>query len=590
MINEIIQKYKISGISKLNYNPDFLFINETPDMVFIKDSGKFRYSYDNMLYTDWKELSTLPEKTFNNKKESLYIQFKFELENNTDPYKNINELIPEERPNFDLGLTDESEEEIAETCKLPNLYDGPESVCEASLVYCDSDSNANLFNPYNTGSMSSIYTELSNVISNTFGHAVRYFKTELNKNTKDYILKEYSLHNVINAADIKVLIPDNAFPTNDFEVNTLMINYPQTFEVHITKDQFRQAFGQDAIPLEHDYLWFQVAQFNRVFEVNSVRNPDLFITESSYWRVLLTPYQKRAAVEYPETELGQTLLDETNELIINKEKKEIEVKEVIRDFKEHRDKEQLTDPEYNFRTRGDLIRPGRGSGIKTVETQVFHRSVPVIRSYYDFSSAMPFDSGNPDDNPIITYCYTRPLDFKEYEYTLIFWIKPERLIQTPTKLMKVSCLDIDLCTRSIGINGQTFQFGGTLAKGNWYMFVVSMNDGIGAYWCYELATPKKGPVSVKNKYLTLFGMEDGGAGAKAEFEFDTESGNNGQYSLYKNGYYITNIRLFNLMIDPSRHISTGCQHMVQESANLLFADNADNQLQNIEHPARPNEQ
>ena len=586
MINEIIQKYKLSGVSKLSYSDDITFINETDDMTFVKDSGKFKYSYDNVLYTDWKDLSELKDKTFNNKKAYLYIQFRFDLENTTDPYVNPNTLVSDERPNFDLGLTDESDEEISETCKIPDLY--TESECEASLVYCDSDENSNLFNPYAVGSMSSIYTELSNVVANTFGYTVRYFKTEPNKNTKDYIIHEYSLHNVINAGELKVLVPDNNFPTNDFEVNTLMINYPQTFEVHITKDKFKQVFGEDAIPLEHDYMWFELAQFNRVFEVNSVRNPDLFITESSYWRVLLTPYQKRAAVEYPDTELGQSLLDETNELIINKEKKEIEVKEVMKDFKERRNKEQLTDPEYNFRTRGDAVRPGRASGIKTVDTQVYHRSVPVIKSYYDFSSAMTIDGADESDKPVITYFYNSPLDLENKEYTLFFWVKPERLVQQSAKLMRISGIDISLCCRSIDIAGTTFNFGGSLAKGNWYMFVISINDGVGGYWCYELATPKTGPVSVKNKYLTLFNKTADSEGAMGTFEFATE--NSGQYSLYKNGYYITNIRLYDLLVDPTRHISTGCQHMVQESGNIVIADNADNQLQNQQHPVRPNGQ
>ena len=586
MINEIIQKYKLSGVSKLSYSDDITFINETDDMTFVKDSGKFKYSYDNVLYTDWKDLSELKDKTFNSKKAYLYIQFRFDLENTTDPYVNPNTLVSDERPNFDLGLTDESDEEISETCKIPDLY--TESECEASLVYCDSDENSNLFNPYAVGSMSSIYTELSNVVANTFGYTVRYFKTEPNKNTKDYIIHEYSLHNVINAGELKVLVPDNNFPTNDFEVNTLMINYPQTFEVHITKDKFKQVFGEDAIPLEHDYMWFELAQFNRVFEVNSVRNPDLFITESSYWRVLLTPYQKRAAVEYPDTELGQSLLDETNELIINKEKKEIEVKEVMKDFKERRDKEQLTDPEYNFRTRGDAVRPGRASGIKTVDTQVYHRSVPVIKSYYDFSSAMTIDGADESDKPVITYFYNSPLDLENKEYTLFFWVKPERLVQQSAKLMRISGIDISLCCRSIDIAGTTFNFGGSLAKGNWYMFVISINDGVGGYWCYELATPKTGPVSVKNKYLTLFNKTADSEGAMGTFEFATE--NSGQYSLYKNGYYITNIRLYDLLVDPTRHISTGCQHMVQESGNIVIADNADNQLQNQQHPVRPNGQ
>lgn len=590
MTNEIIQKWKLSSIQKLSISDTVDFVNESDDLRFTEDSGRFRYSYDDKLYTDWKELSELGDKTFNNKKPNLYLEFKFTLDNPNDV--NINALIPEERPNYELGLKDESDEIVDEVCKIPNIY--TESNCKASLVYCDSDDNKNLFNPYDVGSMSSIYNELSSVVNNTFGFLVRYFKTEPNTNTKDYILHEYSLKNVVDAQDLKVLVNDNQLPTNDFQVNTLMINYPETFEVHIVKSKFKELFGENAIPQENDYLWFQQANFNRVYEVSSVRNPDTYIYEASYWRVLLTPYQKRASVEYGDDELGQSLLDETNLLIIDEKKKKVEVEEVMEDFMEHRDKQQLTDPEYNQRTRSDAVKPGRGAGIKTVETVVYHRSVPVIKSYYDFSSAMPITTTNADgthcdDEAVLTYHYTKPYDFSEKEYTIMFWIKPMSLVQTPTLVMGMSGVDIELCCRSITINGNTMGFGAeTLSKNNWYLFVVSLNDGIGCYWCYELVSPKSGPISIKNKYLTLFnGNTEKSATGQFEFEYD-ETTNNGKYSLYNGKYYITNIRLFNLIVDTDRHISTGCQYMVQESGNLLIGDNAENLLENQYHKTTPN--
>jgi hypothetical protein len=149
-----------------------------------------------------------------------------------------------------------------------------------------------------------MYNQLSAVASNMFGFCVKYFKTQSDQRSKDVILKEYSLFNVISSADVKIMIPDNQLPTREIQFNPIMMDYPVQFEIHIVKSTFQQVFGVGSKPQMRDYLYFE--QFmNRMYEIDAVAEADDFLYTGSYWRVSLVPYQQRTAVMYPDKNIEE---------------------------------------------------------------------------------------------------------------------------------------------------------------------------------------------------------------------------------------------------------------------------------------------
>ena len=115
------------------------------------------------------------------------------------------------------------------------------SGCANIQVSC---STTNQFNPYSLTKSVKIYKQLTNVINGIFGHEVNYFKTEPDLRTSDVILMEYSLHNVVDNQTIKVLVPDNEFPANDFQFDPYDGMGFEGFEIHITRREFEKAFIQ----------------------------------------------------------------------------------------------------------------------------------------------------------------------------------------------------------------------------------------------------------------------------------------------------------------------------------------------------------
>ena len=262
-------------------------IGETTSSYYNKS---FRWGINGVTYSDWIPLSNESlEGLLLSPINPFWVEYKYEhVGDNTLEFKSIAlEIVT------DNGVI----------CKIPQID------C------CDSDSKSgaqNLvvdccspqWNPYDLSRASQMYNQLSSVASNLFGFCVKYFKTASDQRSRDVILKEYSLFNVIANSEVKIMIPNNELPTREIQFNPLMMDFPVQFEVHIVKSAFQQVFGVGARPQMRDYLYFE--QFmNRVYEVDAVAEADDFLYAGSYWRVSLVPYQQRTAVLFPDKNIEE---------------------------------------------------------------------------------------------------------------------------------------------------------------------------------------------------------------------------------------------------------------------------------------------
>jgi len=95
-----------------------------------------------------------------------------------------------------------------EECSDPYAMDG----CANIITECTDD----VWNPYAIKKPTAIYRQLSALSNQMFGHDVKYFRVEPDQRSRDVILKEYSLYNVVDESNIKIMVPDNSFPTREF--------------------------------------------------------------------------------------------------------------------------------------------------------------------------------------------------------------------------------------------------------------------------------------------------------------------------------------------------------------------------------------
>ena len=248
-------------------------------------------------------------------------------------------------------------------CTDPFAFDG----CANIEVECDT----NLFNPYNLNKSVNVYKQLVGLTSDIFGHSVQYFRTEADARTKDVTLMEYSLFNVVDKKDLKILVPDNEFPEEAATFDIFGMEFAE-FEIHIVAEEFEKVFGKGKKPRSKDYMYIPL--INRMYEVSSLSLADEFNHTSSYWRVKLVKYQDRSAVLKNEFEVATDTLFTGVEEVFGEEQKA--------------EQEKATNPQQ-FQTVTTAYRDGiRGfidQSLSIVDYDLKNRWTVVSKNYYDLA-------------------------------------------------------------------------------------------------------------------------------------------------------------------------------------------------------------
>lgn len=382
--------------------------HETDTCYYIKE---FRYSNDNILWSDYKLLNNSNLLNINTNENKLYVQYRFTPTN--DETK-----LDVESISLKVLYSNDVDNPI------PNCYWNTISTNRYSpqIVY-NTSSNKNLFNPYSIGSGLSFYKQMSTLVSNMFGICVLYFKTEPNSHTRDVVLKEYSIEKVINKQNVKILIPDNQLPTKELQFSPLMIDMNVQFEVHIVKSEFQKIFGANSHPDPHDYLYFQT-YMNRMYMVDAVSEPDDFGYTCSYWRVSLVPYQDLSSVKYDDDDLQ----NDTETLYFSAEGK---FKDEVEDEMEDTRKDNQLNDMGDWMEGQDFLRRYLNPNVRIKQEKIYNDWTVVADSYYDLST---IEKGEK----VVEYKYTKGFS-SQNERMLSFIYKPD---MTKSKSDNISILSI----------------------------------------------------------------------------------------------------------------------------------------------------
>jgi hypothetical protein len=192
------------------------------------------------------------------------------------------------------------------------------------------------------------------------------------------VLKEYSIEKVVAKDNVKILIPDNQLPTKELQFNSMMLDMPVQFEVHVVKSEFQKAFGKDSHPDPHDYLYL-ANYVNKMYMIDSVSDPDDFGYASSYWRVSLVPYQEFSSVQFD----NDNLMEDTESIIFSAEGKFGE--EVQEEFEDIRKDNQLNDI-GDFGEGQDYLREFLEPRIRINSENVYNKWTVISKQHYNLST------------------------------------------------------------------------------------------------------------------------------------------------------------------------------------------------------------
>lgn len=554
IIDTIISPIELTITTPFSITLNNIQYYKTPD-AYSDFEYEYRWSQDNTSYSEFNALTTgtaygdLKAISFDTNKQ-VWIDTKFE----------VAKILPGNTLTvLSITFTIETVDGVIESC--PNfctdcLDPFAMTGCANIEVSC---TPGNLFNPYSLGKSVNMYKQLTNMVSNIFGHSVQYFRTEPDTRTSDVILMEYSLYNVVAKENVKILVPDNEFPSEANTYDIFGMEFAE-FEVHITATEFETVFGVGKKPRNKDYMFIPI--INKMYEVNSIAIADEFNMSNSYWRVKLVKYQDRTSVIKNEFEI------DTDTLITGVE--EIFGEQIQEEYTKNTKPAQFQSVTTSYR---DGNREFIDTNLKIIDYDLKNRWTVVSKNYYDLTN------GVAGDNAIF---YTTKSEVKINEdVSFTGWFSPQFAATSTLDYFLFGDIDamdgfkIKLSNTSFKLElagvTETITHGITFDKSCWYSYVFNINNkynqvGVSIYCLnpnVNLGLPQLSSNSLELAFHVVIPTT-------AQYVWTASS----NYTLRFNDMFMTNIRVFNTPIELEQRINVLNQYVVRDNQLATLIDNA----------------
>lgn len=437
-------------------------------------------------------------------------------------------------------------------CTDPYAMNG----CANIIVECDE----NLFNPYALSKPTNLYKQMSDLSTNMFGHMVKYFRVEPDQRSRDVILMEYSLYNVKDSGEFKIMVPGNEMPSTEFKFDIYGMGF-EDFEVHVTRTQFESAFGANKSPRSRDYLYFPL--MNRMYEVSAVSFADEFNMNMTYWRVMLKKYENRTSSIHTDSVVEQELDD----LITGID--EVFGEEIQQEYT------KVTKPEQYqtvFSPVGDGIRDRIHNNITILDTEIRNKWTIISKNTYDLSSI--------SDVGIEAVVYKRKSTLSTDENLAVtMWFKPNFTAANPSAVLLDGLMDnkgLKISTTNenifVQINNDTHQFtyNSPVNSEAWYGIVFNLNNKFNqiSTSVYRL-DPNSNLLtnnSTQNSITNI--LEE--TKSISQYNWLTAK----QWALMPGKVKITNVRLFKKPIEAEQRLNILQQYIVRDNHLATVIDNA----------------
>lgn len=422
-----------------------------------------------------------------------------------------------------------------------------------------------IYNPYNLSKPTAIYREITDLAANMWGHEVKYFRVEPDQRSRDVVLMEYSLYNVKEQGQVKIMVPDNEMPTQDFQYDIFGMGW-EDFEVHITKGQMESAFGAGKPPRARDYLYFPL--MNRMYEVSSVAFADEFNMEMTYWRVMLRKYEERTSTIVGDDAASQAIQTEMDELTVGID--EVFGEEIKAEYAQTSKPEQY---QTVFSPVGDGIRDRIHNSLTISDMEIRNKWTIIAKNHYDLESIK--DLGIE----ALVYKKTSTLSTdKDLAYTI--WFKPNLTSPTAEQVLldgRVGDKGIKITMNQNSVkayvNSDTynFPFGTAPVNANWYGLVLNLNN---TYQQIAAYVYKLNSASNRNPNMPITESLPEVLNQKSEMASSYGWVTDKQYSLMPGKLSVTNIRLFDKPIGQGQHRNVLQQYVVRDNQLATIIDNA----------------
>lgn len=377
---------------------------------------KFRYSTDRGNWSLWytldpSDLGEIEALDFENS--SVFFEIKYEYDDLS--YAQLAEPITVHSVKLRVQSSYSGSDLLT-----PSVKCSPER-CPAVVA-----ENEAFFQPYEVGSAIGISKELSFQTNRLFGHEVVYFKTEPDRDSGDFIFKEWTLFKTTARKCIKVVVPNNVFPDNKPSFTEFGVDFEIPFEIHVDHTYFQMMFGANSQPRKRDYLYFPL--LNRMYEIQGSYLFRGFMMEPTYWKIQLTKFHPN--VDMLMQKEDRTFLDN---IIMTSD-------ELFGDVAKEQTDDALAKQQYStISTKFDETRRSLHPDINNRILDITYNYAPLIEYYYDLGSIRSkiethkVSSSNSKADQYLTV--NQPFDIYAYEDSSIYKNWETNLLRTGDTLV-----------------------------------------------------------------------------------------------------------------------------------------------------------
>jgi hypothetical protein len=438
----------------------------------------------------------------------------------------------------------------------------------------------NLYNPYQQTQAMDLFNKLSTDAMAMFGHRIQYFVTDPDGNGIDHSLNEFQLYNVVCYDEIKATVENNQFPDNQIVMNQFDLTLFDSFEIQITKQDFKKVFGVQRRPSKEDIVWF--CDINRIFIVDHAQQFRNFNNAAVYYKVILKKYNNRANVAPGSQAIEDVIKQLTKNTTID-ELFGIEVKQ---------DKDGVANKKEQQTLTRDPIRLEFSAEI--IKELIENSSTVISKQHYDFSSLLTDGFITLTQSvPAVTYKNIPNRLSVSDNIGYMIWFRINNYIDdevynlfnfydSVNNLGWKLNLENDVITFDLNSDSYQFDFGtggvDSLSEDVWYCYVMNVDQRQRTLdqWIYKRNVDDDDEDLARDLNSTNLRLVYTYSVTIDPSEYELES-IDGQ--ILSSDMKVTNIRLFKDIIPQVDHNSILNQYIIGDDAKfMVFADNANTRI------------
>ncbi len=549
---------------------------------------KYRFSQDNTrTWSQWEPLTLENISTVRiNPIRFFHIEYLIEnLSDSTIKITDINLIGDFQNVSKDYlktnlyGIRDCCQSSII-TADLSTGLGGDECSEEGGLPILTDEDKEQLYNPYQQTQAMDLFNKLSSDAVAMFGHKIKYFATDPDGKGIDYSLNEFQLYNIVCSEEIKATVENNQFPDNQIVMNQFDLALFDSFEIQITKQDFKKAFGVQRRPSKEDIIFF--CDINRVFIVDHAQQFRNFNNAAVYYKVILKKYNNRANVAPGSQAIEDAIKQLTKNTTID-ELFGIEIKQ---------DKDGIANKKEQQTLTRDPIRLEFSAEI--IKELIENSSTVISKQHYDFSNLLTDGFITLTQSvPAVTYKNV-PSQLKVSDnigYMIWFrinnYIEDENinlfeLYDSTNNLGWKINLENDNVTLNLNSSTYSFNFGtggvDSLSEDVWYCYVINIDQSQRnlSQWIYKRDVDDDDEDLARDLSSTNLRLLYSDSIDMVPVEYELEGVD---CRIMSSDIKATNIRLFKDIIPEDQHNSILNQYIIGDDAKfMVFADNANTRI------------